>query len=398
MSNQMHQFRAGENQTFIATRSFALGQSGITVPEGSEVIFDGTSVSYAGLAPVVMPQLRGALRAGWIVPQRQYDPDAPAQRPQAAGMTVRQADGGNPMKPDNRRTAVTTVDEEEREVGNVEDHAAATRDRNKENYRRKRTPRAESTAGQRYEGGAVEAQDGVEVPGVCFQTPAGEESKRTSTDMTRAGSAISRANKVKIVPGKGRTREELIRDAIQRGGLTGEELQEYQEELAAAISARGGDASVVNQVIGSQIVGHVAAPGTRETEGFTVAGSVGGGTAIEDLGGTGAQGRQQVVEEEGIKFTQTAGPKREVRLVDKQPAAASPVASPVDDAVCRTIAKAICKDFPENYVFTDPIRKKIARLQADYDDRPDVIRAVAAAETDGEVKMRLVQEFPEAFG
>jgi hypothetical protein len=394
MSNPTHQFRAGENQTFIATRSFALGSSGITVPEGSEVVFDGTSVSYAGLAPVVMPQLRGALRAGWIVPKQQYDPNAPAQRPQAAGMTVRQADGGNPMKPDNRRQVVTTVDEEEREVGNVGDHAAATRARNKENYRRKRTPRQESTAGQRYEGGAVEAQDGVEVPGVSFQTPAGEESKKTSTDMTRAGSAISRANKVKIVPGKGRTREELIRDAIQRGGLTGEELQEYQEELAAAISARGGDASVVNQ-----IVGHVPAPGTRETEGFVVAGSVGGGTAIEDLGGTGAQGRQQVVEEEGIKFTQTAGPKRDVRLVDT-PAAAPPAAeaSPVDDAVCRTIAKAVCADFPENYVFTDPIRKKIARLQADYDDRPDVIKAVAAAETDGEVKRRLVQEFPEAFG
>jgi hypothetical protein len=46
-------FRAGQVQTFIATRSFSLGATGVTVPEGSEVQYDGTSVSYAGLAPVV---------------------------------------------------------------------------------------------------------------------------------------------------------------------------------------------------------------------------------------------------------------------------------------------------------------------------------------------------------
>jgi hypothetical protein len=65
--------------------------------------------------------------------------------------------------------------------------------------------------------------------------------------------------------------------------------------------------------------------------------------------------------------------------------------------VCRKIARAICADFPDNYVFTDSPKKKLARLQADYEDRPDVIRAVAAAETDGEVKRRLIEEFPEAF-
>jgi hypothetical protein len=61
------------------------------------------------------------------------------------------------------------------------------------------------------------------------------------------------------------------------------------------------------------------------------------------------------------------------------------------------IARSICPDFPENYVFTDPVRKKIARLQADYEDRPDIIRAVAAADVDPEVRSRLIQEFPEAF-
>jgi hypothetical protein len=64
----------------------------------------------------------------------------------------------------------------------------------------------------------------------------------------------------------------------------------------------------------------------------------------------------------------------------------------------RIIAKTLCADFPDIYDFEAPARKKIARIQADFENRPDIIRAVAAAETDSEMKTRLVQEFPEAFG
>lgn len=390
MNNPM-QFRHGQKRTFISTRTFTMGSDGVTIPEGSEIEFDGTFVSHSGLAPTMMPQLRGAIRAGWLVPQEVYDPnDQSASIPQSAGVQMRAADGGNPMDPKPRHAVNTDVEAEEREVDTVERHASATRDRNVENYRRKRTPRTESTAGTRYEGGGVEPQEEIEVPGVKFQTVAGEKAKKTSTNITHAGSAISAANKVKIKPGKGRTREELIRDAIARGGLTDDELAEYEEELATMRMSHG----VVMTPTPPKVVGHVAAPQRQQREGFDITGSVGGGTEIADMGGTGATGEETVTEVEGIKFTNTNGPKRGVRLVDR-PHEALP---PADDAMCRKIAKAICADFPDNYVFTDPIRKKIARLQADYDDRPDVIRAVAAAETDGEVKRRLVEEFPEAFG
>lgn len=393
MSQQIT-FRAGQVQTFIATRSFSLGATGVTVPEGSEVQYDGTSVSYAGLAPVVMPQLRGAIRAGWVVPEATYNPDAPIQRPQPAGMQMRAADGGNPMDPNPRRTVGTTIDAEEREVGNVAEHAEATREGNRTNYRRQRTPRSESTAGQRYHGGNVEPQDGVPVPGIRLQTLAGEKAKRTSVDMTHAGEAISQANKVKIRPGQGRTREDLLRMAVERDDLSEEELREYEEELAARKAAKGFDTPPA-------VVGHVAAPGSKQTEGFNVTGSVGGGIAIADMGGTGETGKVQTTEEEGMRFTQTNGPKKGVRLVDKKASPTTPSATSnggADEAVCRKIAKTICPDFPDNYRFSDPIRKKIARLQADFEDRPDVIQAVAAAETDGEVKRRLIEEFPDAFG
>jgi len=391
MSNQNQiKYRAGQTQTFIATRSFSLGASGITVPEGSELEFDGTAVSYAGLAPTVMPQLRGAIRAGWVVPSDNYDPNAPAQRPQPAGMMMREADGGNPMEPKPRRLVGMSVDEEEREVGNVSQHAAATREGNRTNYRRQRTPREESTAGQRFHGVAVEPQDGVEVPGTRFQTPAGKEARDSSVDITYAGEAISRANKVKVRPGRGRTREELIRDAIDRGGLTAEELAEYQEELESSRAMHG--------YVEPKVVREMPAPQrNQQREGFDMNLSVGGGIAIADMGGTGQTGETEVVTEEGMTFTRTASPKKpETRVVERAPSP-TPSNGEINDALCRKIATAVCKDFPANYVFTDPPRKKIARIQADYDDRPDIIRAVCAAEPDMNVKAALVQEFPEAF-
>jgi hypothetical protein len=63
----------------------------------------------------------------------------------------------------------------------------------------------------------------------------------------------------------------------------------------------------------------------------------------------------------------------------------------------RVIARAVCRDFPDLYDFDAPLRKKLARLRADFEERPDVIRAVAAAETDTEMRTLLVDEFPDAF-
>ena len=83
--------------------------------------------------------------------------------------------------------------------------------------------------------------------------------------------------------------------------------------------------------------------------------------------------------------------------MDKVPPQKDAPSGEAHDSVCRKIAKSICADFPDNYVFTQTTRKKIARLQADFEDRPDVIRAVAAADTDPEVRSRLFEEFPEAF-
>jgi hypothetical protein len=365
MSPQI-QFKAGQPQKFIATKAFSLGAIGVNVPAGAEIEYDGNQVIYGGYPPVGMPSLRGALRLGWIVPADDYDPRAAETRPQSAGMTIRDAQGGNPMEPKSR-TPITTVDAEEQEVSNVKAHSAETTARNATNYRK-------DSHHPDVEGASSEG-----IPVRRLKTKA---VSATNLEKTSPGQAISEAQSVKIDAGQGRTRDEML------AGMDEDEREAYLAQLGAH------KAAYVDEPV---IVGRVAKmSGTTEKEGVKIATSVGGGTSTADLGGTGEAGKQQLstAESEGIRFTNTNGPKKGVRVVDKKP---SQPQTPADDDMCRKIAKSVCPDFPDNYVFSDPIRKKIARLQADYDDRPDVIRAVAAAETDAEVKRRLVAEFPQAF-
>lgn len=370
MSPQI-QFRPGHPHKFIATKSFALGNTGHTVPLGGEIDFDGTMASYGGYPAVAMPFLRGAIRVGWIVPADEYDPSLGPARPVSANVQIRQANGGNPMEA-RARIPITTVEAEEQEVASIRAHSNSTTQRNASNYRR--DPRHPNVQ--------VEEQDGRPVRRV--QTPARQGA---NFEHMSPHEAISRANSIQVQPGQGMTREEMI-SQMNEG-----ERELYLAELDARKSA------YVDEPVA---VGRVPAPRTQEREGFTVRSSVGNGIDIADLGGTGIAGKEQVsqVESEGIRFANTNGPKRGVRLVDtpaSKPLVSTPHA-PADDDMCRKIAKSVCPDFPDNYLFSDPIRKKIARLQADFEDRPDVIRAVAAAETDAEVKRRLVDEFPAAFG
>lgn len=135
------------------------------------------------------------------------------------------------------------------------------------------------------------------------------------------------------------------------------------------------------------VVGRVADPKNSSKEGFNVTNSVGGGVETFDLAGLDKKAPDQVmtIESEGLRFTTTNGPKKSVQ----------PVTAKSGD-IRRRVAKAMCPDFPDNYDFDASNRKKVARIQADFEDRPDVIQAVYAAESD-EVKTVLEAEFPEAF-
>lgn len=385
------QFQHGVFRKFVATRSFALGNTGTSIQKGGELGFDGQNYCYEGSAPQPMPQLRGALKAGWIVLEENYDEtDDSASIPKAAGVRMRAADGGNPMNP-QPRYEVSTTDAEEREVGNVAQHSQQTRTANANRPGQRQAPASNVMAS---------AQEGREVRKLsnpAYQ-PAVDLEKTSATEAIRQ---LDRATKVQ--PGRGMTREELV------ANLPEEERAEYLANLEAKRSSyvdedpqaqaeRERNRKLLAQqgrLVDSQtpqVVGRVASsPTTRTQDGFQITNHVGGGTETVDLSGldTPSENSVAVVESEGLKFTTT-------NVSRPKPAQAAPAPTgPVDTR--RRIAKSICPDFPDNYVFEDSVRKKIARLQADYDDRPDVIQAVAAADTDAELRDRLVAEFPEAF-
>lgn len=65
-------FKIGQMRHFIAARSFALGNTGSTVPKGADVMFDGTKAEVDG-GEYALPQLRGAIKAGWLVLAENFD-------------------------------------------------------------------------------------------------------------------------------------------------------------------------------------------------------------------------------------------------------------------------------------------------------------------------------------
>lgn len=359
MNTQMEKYRA--------TRDFGMGD--VSVQRGMSIEFDGYMIRVAGRPPQAMPTFKGALKARWAVPEAEYNPTAPAARPQAAGIRVRPADTGNPH---NRSTSemVATAQAEENIVADVQSHAAGVR---KANQGRARGMPQD-----------IEPQDGVPVR--TLQTMANSrDGVRTTLTGSNTQQAIAAANSVQIAPGRGISREELMER------MTPEQRQQYQAEIEvwrATHVALDRQGAVQGPDVQGEVVATVGAPEDVESMGFHVTNTVGGGTETVDLSGLDeAPAETSLIEAEGMRFRTTNGPRKP-----------QPPAAMLDDVdPRRVIALSICRDFPEQYDFDAPPRKKIARLRADFEDRSDVIRAVAAAETDQAVRMALVTEFPDAF-
>lgn len=357
-------FTPGTPTKLVAVKSFELGINGVKLSAGMEVEFDGTTLTVPGYPSMQMPTFRGAIKAGWLVRPGDYDASVP-HRPVSAPLRVGKAVSGNPRDAQERRTVSTAaVEAEEREVGNVQNHASSVRANNTANHRRPAN---------------VEEQDARPV-GRTLRTPAKQV---TNLQETSVHEAVRRAESVKIEPGVGITREEMIAQMDPVSAAN------YLAEIEARRSLHYTD----DTAGAPQVVSQVRTAATVQKEGFTVRNSVGNGIDIGDVSGldTASKDQVQVVESEGMRFTTTNGPKKEIRPIEVSKAELK-----ATEDVRRRVAKAMCADFPDNYVFDDPERKKIARLQADYDDRPDVIRAVFAAESDV-MKTRLLEAFPEVF-
>lgn len=378
-------YKQGEAQHFVAARTFALGSTGMTIPKGADIMFDGTTVDYGG-SKFSHPQFRGAVRAGWATPAANYDPDdREAERPIAANIQVRHpTQGGNPMTGGNRTPmgVATVTENDEREVGNVAAHRQATAARNK-NHRHGEHIEARP-------GTSVELQDGIPVRKLRTSNT-GEKAKSTRTVITAetAGSRIREAESPPpIDAGRGMTEEEML------DRMAPEQREAYLSEKSALKSRYVDvDTDAQRSVVATLKKGKT----TQTTEGITAKVSTGGGVETWDGAGTGGEAKMSSTIVDGIKMTNTNGPSNREQPSPRSAEAQKPVMLKDGTADARLkFARQLCPDFPENYDFATNPRKKLARLQADYEERSDVIRAVFAAESD-DFKAVLLREFPQAF-
>lgn len=409
------QFRVGQMLEFITTRPFTLGSTGIQVRNGTVILFDGTNAEVDG-AKYTLPFLRGAVKAGWLVLVEEYDPENPAYAQRArANIQVREAKGGNPLDP-KPRTIIATTESDEREVGNTRQHAERTAAANKSYVRGQTVNGVQPGQMVRTQRGmmVVEEQDGIELDRK-LSTPAGERSKeRIDLTTDKAAQAMRTAQTAMVRPGQGITEEEML------DRMSPEEQEEYLARKDAIRSQYVADSPAPTQALPrpatTRVVARVQSSRGGEHEGMSFRNSVGStGSSVGDASDGEIVGRvhdedaqEQVIEQEGITFRTSGLKKSPVKKVDQDEfvpqraqvrvavSAEPPPPVPANLDVRRQVAKMVCPEFPENYDFTLSPKKKLARLQADYEDRHDILRAVYAAESD-DMKALLLQEFPQAF-
>lgn len=419
-------FVPGKMEHFISTKAFTLGGTNHSVYAGMEILFDGTNVELNG-SRFVLPTLRGAIKMGWIVPADQYDPGAEPGANPSANIEVRAANdlGQNPLSPP-KKSAIVTVESDERVVMSRSERTQQAQQRTTE------VRQAQSRAGAFVARGSSSelvggAEFGVEV-GRPFQTSA-----KTGLQVTpnTVGTAIRDAELVKIQPGEGISEEDLL------AKMSDEERAQYLAKkearkddiqsrtpgyvpppavttnLASMNQGRqGAQAQPKSRAVvasGIPVVGRVAPAQTRVQEGISVGVTSGGGVETFDASGSTERPRETVVEQEGMVFRNTNGPKAGFgqQPVRVEPPPSSTLLSDTDEPKSRIesdgtaeyrrmVAKSLCKDFPDSYNFSAHWKKRLAMIRLNYEDRPDIIRAIFAAESD-EFKKVIIEEFPDAF-
>lgn len=383
-------FKTGEFQHFIATRKFALGETGIDVTGGADVHFDGITVQFNGME-YTFPKLRGALKMGWLVPAEDYlagNNQAPA--PLSANVQVRHAtQGGNPHAPP-QRLAIPTTTSDERVVVNSTQRAQNVQARNIASRTASVNPRqlgGQQVVDQRGYAIVAEEQDGTPVR--SLNTPA-----KATTELTgsNAYDAVKQASSATFTPAKGNPKSEEERLTEMSDADRESYLAKKAETDQRLLATKKGKAAPGGRPIVAQKI-------VTKTEGVTVSK---GSEYTEDL--SEATGPAKVTETvvDGIRITNTNGPGTAKRAAPAGAAApttdgfASKIEKDGTADVRRKIAKSIFPEFPDTYDFSDHWKKRLARIRLDFEMRPDIIKAIFAAESD-DFKTVLVQEFPEVF-
>jgi hypothetical protein len=356
-------FKSGQPITLTATRTFSMGGSNTQFRAGQEISFDGSLAIIDGES-ISLPQLRGAVKVGWLIPAESYvEGDESYTKPVSANIQVRHpTKGGNPMAPPDK-APIVTVETDERVVSNIRTAAQNTQDINRQHHAN------QVNGGKNRAPLSVDDQEGIPVRSLL--TPA---KSKTAVTPDSVGESLRKAAPAPSAPSKGMTVDEMLER------MNPEDRANYLAEKEALSSMHAPPGARTN-------VGKVAASKKVERDGIMIGVTTGGGIETVDLSGSDGPSEVRTVEADGIKFTVTNGPKKDSVDPRKSFGSADPR---------RLVARAVCSEFPDNYDFIAPTKRRLGRLQADYSDQPSVIRAAFAAESD-EMKALLVAEFPEAF-
>lgn len=418
---------------YIIAKDFTVSQLNHRLTSGDTVLFDGVTLTVPGYNPVSVPQFRQAIHTGWAVARNQPQTASTPDRP---NLRMTPANSGNPLAPAAKiQVNPAEVYDHIQVAGTASNHAANTKQANKmtraqlanrdrDRYRGRRPSTVSDEIGDAYSAKVSETPRELMTESKSYTNILGRE----YTEHKQI------AESVQIEPGRGLTREEVLErmtpeeQDIYLARLEAQRNQ-HQMEVMQRQAAMMGMYAGMPQIPGmpqmpnnmltpaanpyiqptpfgpppqpspygqqfgqSQVVGKI---GTSVNSGS----SDGIQTSVQ-IGSrnTGMLPQQQVrtTVEDGITFTQSVQPLQQQPRLSPEASEQQKSVLKKSENMRRQTAKMLCPDFPDNYDFDASLRKKIARLQADYEDRPDVMRAVFVAETD-EVKAELIQAFPGVF-
>lgn len=370
-------WKRGEFHTFIAVLKVRVGgKQEITINEGDEFEYDGSVCKYAG-DEFPQPQLRGAIKQGWAVPDGEVDEDAHVPD---AHVTSRKIAKSQSVNKDLRNVQrhepqpMETDHYDEDTVLNVGDRAAVRDGRSGNGHltarHNRRTAAAISRGPEQAPAGFmqvtqsdIDEQDGVVVSPIKTRANLGK------IDVTRADSAsITRtlAN-ASHEDGYGKFGGPRKSNIVTREGV----------QIATNVGTmdRGASIDIGDEDQGVE-VGRVrhSSNRTRSEE----------GVAIEDTGRSKARG-----------VPHKAQPKAKARpkMTVSKPAARAKI--PEGASPKLRIAMKVHSDFPEDWNFYAKTDEKLARV-GELGANPDLLDALYASESNS-MKKTLESRYPEHF-
>lgn len=335
--------------SYRATMDFSLG-TGEKIYRDQTIAFDGFNlITEEGVRQ--MPFLKGAIKQGWLVPEGDSESGPPGPRVAPLTLGPTQHTGNSDKR---TKVPIYTTEEDAKPVTSIKDRTASVEKRNK--------------------GLVATVDDGTVVRSVS--TPTHMKSRLDSTGSAQA-EITKYENKIQIKPEAQKHRMEDMSD---------EDLEAYLQEKERRIQARVATLPSTPRIV---------APGKRMP---VISGDEDSSIAISTTKTKKAKTKK--IEAEGISFEVTAPLNQDApdpeTLWESPPPKKSSVSLSSDASRRLLMARKLCKDFPENYNFDAPDRKKLARITADYEDRPDVVRAIWTVEKDA-FKVVLEENFPDLF-